>query len=189
MIRALMTAASGMKAQQMQVDTIANNIANANTSSFKKSELSFRSMLYQTYREPGAVTAGEQRTPTGLQVGTGTEVSGSSKIFQQGEPEPESESGNPEVGIGHRGDGRRSRVKTPRIGCIRRATGQMKWMDRVRKPRTPPSPRRCLAVLSASIVFDFPQGNGKLRGSRARERPGPRFRWGRRPPTEPDAWT
>lgn len=88
MIRALMTAASGMKAQQMQVDTIANNIANANTSSFKKSELSFRSMLYQTYREPGAVTAGEQRAPTGLQVGTGTEVSGSSKIFQQGELEP-----------------------------------------------------------------------------------------------------
>ena len=88
MIRALMTAASGIKAQQMQVDTIANNIANANTSSFKKSELSFRSMLYQTYREPGAITAGEQRAPTGLQVGTGTEVSGSSKMFQQGELEP-----------------------------------------------------------------------------------------------------
>ena len=66
----------------------ANNIANANTSSFKKSELSFRSMLYQTYREPGAITAGEQRAPTGLQVGTGTEVSGSSKMFQQGELEP-----------------------------------------------------------------------------------------------------
>ena len=42
MIRALMTAASGMKAQQMQVDTIANNIANANTSGFKRSDLSFR---------------------------------------------------------------------------------------------------------------------------------------------------
>ena len=49
-----MTAASGMKAQQMQVDTIANNIANVNTVAFKKNELAFRDMFYQTYREPGA---------------------------------------------------------------------------------------------------------------------------------------
>ena len=88
MIRALMTAASGMKAQQMQVDTIANNIANANTSGFKKSELSFRALLYQTYREPGAPTSASQRDPIGLQVGSGTEVAGSTKIFQQGELEP-----------------------------------------------------------------------------------------------------
>ncbi|MDZ4830623.1 MAG: flagellar basal body protein, partial [Phycisphaerae bacterium] len=52
MIRAMMTAASGMKAQQAQVDTIANNIANANTAGFKKSELGFRALLYQTVREP-----------------------------------------------------------------------------------------------------------------------------------------
>ncbi len=88
MIRAMMTAASGMKAQQSQVDTIANNIANANTAGFKKSELSFRALLYQTVREPGAVTGQGQRDPTGLQFGTGTEVSGSTKIFQQGELEP-----------------------------------------------------------------------------------------------------
>ncbi len=69
MIRALMTAASGMKVQQMQVDTIANNIANANTVGFKKSELSFRALLYQTYEEPGAPTAQNQRRPLGLQVG------------------------------------------------------------------------------------------------------------------------
>jgi flagellar basal-body rod protein FlgG len=84
MIRAMMTAASGMKAQQTQVDTIANNIANANTSGFKKSELSFRALLYQTYREPGAQTAANQRNPIGLQVGSGTEVAGSAKIFGQG---------------------------------------------------------------------------------------------------------
>jgi flagellar basal-body rod protein FlgG len=90
MIRALMTAASGMKAQQMQVDTIANNIANANTGAFKKSELSFRALLYQTYDEPGAPTAQNQRNPTGLQVGTGTEVAGSEKIFQHGALEPTS---------------------------------------------------------------------------------------------------
>ncbi len=88
MIRALMTAASGMKAQQMQVDTIANNIANANTAGFKKSELSFRALLYQTYREPGAPTGANQRNPIGLQVGSGTEVAGSAKVFTQGELEP-----------------------------------------------------------------------------------------------------
>src|SRR6188474_3126100 len=90
MIRAMMTAASGMKAQQTQVDTIANNIANANTAGFKKSELSFRALLYQTYREPGAPTSANQRNPVGLQVGSGTEVAASSKIFSQGVLEPTS---------------------------------------------------------------------------------------------------
>ncbi len=84
MIRALMTAASGMKAQQQQVDTIANNIANANTPAFKKAELSFRALFYQTYREPGAPTSSTQRAPTGLQIGSGTEVAGSSNIWDQG---------------------------------------------------------------------------------------------------------
>ena len=88
MIRALMTAASGMKAQQMQVDTIANNIANVNTSAFKKNALAFREMLYQTIKEPGMPTASDGTTPTGLQVGSGTEVASSLKIFRQGEIEP-----------------------------------------------------------------------------------------------------
>jgi len=88
MIRALMTAASGMKAQQKQVDTIANNIANVNTGGFKKSNLAFRSMLYQTYREPGAQTNASQMNPSGLQIGSGVEVSGSNKDFRQGELEP-----------------------------------------------------------------------------------------------------
>ena len=101
MIRAMMTAASGMKAQQAQVDTIANNIANANTAGFKKSQLGFRALFYQTVREPGAVTGQGQRDPTGLQFGTGTEVSGSTKIFQQGELVPTS---NP-LGVAIQGDG------------------------------------------------------------------------------------
>ena len=84
MIRSLYTAASGMKAQQMQVDTIANNIANVNTSGFKKSRLSFRSLLYQTYREPGLPLANNQNDVTGLQVGSGVEVSGSRKMMGQG---------------------------------------------------------------------------------------------------------
>jgi len=85
MMRSLMTAASGMKAQQMQVDNIANNIANSNTHGFKKSRLSFRSMLYQTFREPGAPSAGNQVDATGLQIGSGVEISGSQKVFTSGE--------------------------------------------------------------------------------------------------------
>ena len=81
-----MTAASGMKTQQMQVDTVANNIANVNTAGFKKSELAFRDMLYQTLREPGALRrAPASMSPTGLQVGSGAEVASSLKVFRQGE--------------------------------------------------------------------------------------------------------
>jgi len=87
MNRAMRTAASGMLAQQMLVDSIANNIANANTTSFKKNRLSFRSLLYRTMREPGAPTNGRQTNPTGLQIGSGTEVSSSAKIFAQGDLE------------------------------------------------------------------------------------------------------
>jgi flagellar basal-body rod protein FlgG len=101
MIRAMMTAASGMKAQQAQVDTIANNIANANTSGFKKTQLGFRALLYQTVREPGAIKGQGQRDPTGLQFGTGTEISGSTKIFDQGVLEASS---NP-LGVAIQGDG------------------------------------------------------------------------------------
>jgi flagellar basal-body rod protein FlgG len=88
MIRAMMTAASGMKVQQMQVDTIANNIANVNTAAFKKNELAFREMLYETLKEPGSRTSANSMAPTGLQVGSGSEVASSVKIMRQGELQP-----------------------------------------------------------------------------------------------------
>ncbi len=84
----MMTSASGMKAQQKMVDTIANNIANVNTGGFKRSTLSFRSLLYQTYAEPGAATSQSGMNPTGLQIGSGVEISGSRKGFRQGDLEP-----------------------------------------------------------------------------------------------------
>ncbi|MFT7669348.1 MAG: flagellar basal-body rod protein FlgG [Planctomycetota bacterium] len=83
----MMTAASGMKAQQKMVDTIANNIANVNTGGFKRSSLTFRSLLYQTYKEPGAPTSQQGMNPTGLQIGSGVEISGSRKSFRQGDME------------------------------------------------------------------------------------------------------
>ncbi|MFT7678149.1 MAG: flagellar basal-body rod protein FlgG [Planctomycetota bacterium] len=84
MLRSLMTAASGMKAQQLQVDTIANNIANAGTTGFKKNRLSFQSTFYQTFRQPGAPIGQGQLDATGLQVGSGTEISGSAMVMAQG---------------------------------------------------------------------------------------------------------
>ena len=88
MIRALRTASTGMQAQQRQVETIANNIANVNTTGFKKNRLAFRSLLYQTYRKPGAAVSKEGVDPTGLQVGTGAEVSSSVKNHMQGDLVP-----------------------------------------------------------------------------------------------------
>jgi flagellar basal-body rod protein FlgG len=101
MIRAMRTAASGMIAQQTQVDTIANNIANVNTASFKRNRVNFRSLLYTTLREPGATTIANQQVPTGLQIGTGTEVSSSIKLFLQGDIE---QTGNP-LDLAIQGDG------------------------------------------------------------------------------------
>lgn len=108
MNRALRTAATGMVAQQLQVDTIANNIANANTTGFKRNRLAFRSLLYQTLREPGASTQGTRSNPTGLQIGSGTEVGSSMKIHLQGDIEP---TGNPRD-LAINGDGF-FRVKLP----------------------------------------------------------------------------
>ncbi len=101
MIRALRTASTGMQAQQRQVETIANNIANVNTTGFKKNRLAFRSLLYQTYRKPGAAVSKEGIDPTGLQVGTGAEVSSSVKNHQQGDLVP---TGN-QLDVAIKGDG------------------------------------------------------------------------------------
>jgi flagellar basal-body rod protein FlgG len=84
MMRALYSAASGMAAQQTNVDNIANNLANANTAGFKSRQVQFQDLLYQNMVTPGA-SAGQQTTvPTGLQVGLGTRTSGNEVIFTQG---------------------------------------------------------------------------------------------------------
>lgn len=87
MIRAMRTAASGMFAQQMQVDALANNISNANTTGFKREALSFRSLLYRTYRHAGGTGGQNQSNPTGLQIGSGVEVSSSHRLQVQGDLE------------------------------------------------------------------------------------------------------
>jgi flagellar basal-body rod protein FlgG len=84
MIRALNSAASGMAAQELNVDTIANNLANANTSGFKMRRAQFEDLIYQSMIQPGA-SAGQQTTvPSGLQIGLGTRAASNEIIFAQG---------------------------------------------------------------------------------------------------------
>src|SRR5438552_12398646 len=84
MIRALFSAASGMTAQQTNVDNIANNLANANTSGYKMRRAQFQDLLYQTMVQPGAAAGQQTVVPTGLQLGLGTRASSNEIIFTQG---------------------------------------------------------------------------------------------------------
>jgi flagellar basal-body rod protein FlgG len=84
MIRALYSAASGMSAQQMNVDNIANNLANANTNGFKMRRTQFQDLLYQSYVQPGAAAGSQTIVPSGLQIGLGTRPASNEIIFSQG---------------------------------------------------------------------------------------------------------
>ncbi len=101
MNRIMHAAASGMAAQQLNVDTISNNLANVNTPGYKKSRVEFQDLLYQTVRPAGSSTIGRAETPTELQVGCGTRPMGVTKMFSQGDI---SETGNP-LDVAIQGDG------------------------------------------------------------------------------------
>src|SRR5712671_4962403 len=84
MIRALYSAASGMTAQQINVDNIANNLANANTTGYKVRRAQFQDLLYQSLVQPGAAAGQQTVVPTGLQLGLGTRTASNEIIFTQG---------------------------------------------------------------------------------------------------------
>ncbi len=84
MSRALYTAATGMIAQQMNVDNIANNLANVNTTGFKKSKMEFQDLLYQQLRLAGATQAEGAQVPVELQIGYGTRPVATQRIFTAG---------------------------------------------------------------------------------------------------------
>ena len=91
MIRALYSAASGMKAQELNLDNIANNLANANTVGYKSRRAQFQDLMYQSLVSPGA--AGQQSVaPTGLQLGLGTHAASNEIVFTEGSF---TETGNP----------------------------------------------------------------------------------------------
>lgn len=101
MMRALWTAGSGMIAQQLNVDTIANNLANVNTTGFKKSRMDFQDLMYQTLKEPGATSGPDNMLPTGIQIGLGVKPVASQKIFTEGSFQ---QTGNP-LDVAIEGDG------------------------------------------------------------------------------------
>lgn len=87
MIRALHTSATGMAAQESNVNTISNNIANVNTTGFKKARTEFDDLLYETLQEAGGKSSGNTEYNVGHQVGSGAKVSATRKIHSQGHPQ------------------------------------------------------------------------------------------------------
>jgi flagellar basal-body rod protein FlgG len=85
MLRALYSSSAGMQSQQLNLDVIANNLANVNTTGFKRSKIEFQDLLYQTTRTAGADQGSGNLLPTGLQVGHGSRAVATSKIFTNGE--------------------------------------------------------------------------------------------------------
>ncbi len=85
MLRALYSSSAGMQSQQVNLDVIANNLANVNTTGYKKTKLEFQDLLYQNVRNAGSESGAGNQLPTGLQVGHGSRVVATSKVFTTGE--------------------------------------------------------------------------------------------------------
>jgi flagellar basal-body rod protein FlgG len=84
MSRALFTSATGMNAQQTMVDSASNNLANVNTTGFKRMQPQFQDLLYLTDRTPGSIAQQGMPLPNGLQVGSGVAISSNQKVFTSG---------------------------------------------------------------------------------------------------------
>jgi flagellar basal-body rod protein FlgG len=85
MLRGLWSAATGMSCQQTNIDVVANNLANVNTTGYKKSRANFQDLMYQTAKTAGAATASGGQLPVGIQVGMGAKVVDVEKLFIQGD--------------------------------------------------------------------------------------------------------
>ncbi|GAA9466569.1 flagellar basal-body rod protein FlgG [Helicobacter pylori] len=86
MLRSLYSATSGMLAQQTHIDTTSNNIANVNTTGFKKSRADFNDLFYQAMQYAGTNTSNTTLSPDGMEVGLGVRPSAITKMFSQGSP-------------------------------------------------------------------------------------------------------
>src|SRR5262245_18185179 len=84
MIRALYTAASGMNAQQQNIDNVAHNLANVNTTGYKKSRVEFEDLVYDQTKVPGAPTSTTGEAPVGLETGLGVRAVATSRDFARG---------------------------------------------------------------------------------------------------------
>lgn len=84
MIRSMMTAATGMEAQQLYMDTISHNLSNVNTNGFKRTRIEFQDLMYQTIREPGVRNFEGSMAPAGIECGLGVKPAATQHIFEQG---------------------------------------------------------------------------------------------------------
>lgn len=84
MLRSLYIAKTGMDSSQFRLDVVSNNLANVNTTGFKKSRAVFEDLMYQVLRQPGSQSANNTQVPTGLMVGTGAAPVATDRMFQQG---------------------------------------------------------------------------------------------------------
>lgn len=101
MLRAMYTAATGSQAQQFNIDIIANNVANVNTTGYKKSRAEFQDLLSQTYQAAGSLSDQGTTDPVGIQVGLGVQVSATQRVFLPGSI---AQTGNP-LDMAIQGDG------------------------------------------------------------------------------------
>ena len=85
MIRSLWCGTTGMNAQQLNIDVIANNLANVGTTGFKKSRADFQDLMYQVMKVPGSQTSADTESPTGIQIGLGVRTAAVQKLFTQGD--------------------------------------------------------------------------------------------------------
>jgi flagellar basal-body rod protein FlgG len=84
MLKAFYSSATGMRAQELLIDNTANNLANVNTTGFKRSHIGFADLIYDVQKAPGASSLQGQTAPIGLQIGNGTRATGTSNLFSQG---------------------------------------------------------------------------------------------------------
>jgi flagellar basal-body rod protein FlgG len=80
----MMTAATGMQAQQLYMDNISNNLSNVNTTGFKRTKVEFQDLMYQVLREPGVRNVEGSLSPSGIETGLGVRPSATQRIFEQG---------------------------------------------------------------------------------------------------------
>ena len=85
MLKALMIASTGMEAQKLSMDVIANNLANVNTTGFKRSTADFEDLIYEDESAPGAYSSDKTQMPTGIQIGLGVKPAATEKEFQEGD--------------------------------------------------------------------------------------------------------
>lgn len=84
MLKAFFTSATGMRAQELLIDNTANNLANVNTTGYKRSHIEFADLLYDVSKQPGAPTSEGQTSPIGMQIGNGVRAVGTTSLFTQG---------------------------------------------------------------------------------------------------------